>query len=64
MTAAGPVHPLHLGDVSVKRANVVGRGTPMLGETCVSGSGVMLMDLPNWREVYDAAQRRLADAAR
>lgn len=40
------------------------RGTPMLGATSVSGSGVMLMDLPNWREVYDAAQRRLADAAR
>jgi hypothetical protein len=36
------------------------RGTPLLGATSVTGSGVMLMDLPEWREVYEAMQRRLA----
>lgn len=39
-------------------------GSPMLGATSVSGSGVMLMDLPDWQEVYEAMQRRLEGGVR
>jgi membrane protein YdbS with pleckstrin-like domain len=35
------------------------RGSPMLGATSMVGSGVMLMDLPDWAEVADRMQRRL-----
>ena len=39
-------------------------GSPMLGATSVTGSGVMLMDLPDWQGVYEAMQRRLEGADR
>lgn len=51
MTAAGPVHPLHLGDVAVKRANVVGRGTPMLAWTFLSHRWTA--PLPVWAFVIE-----------